>query len=98
MTHEIFTSLHLVYTLDARGICGIHDCGDNCKPPVWVAEVTAPTQKQAEAYARLFTTAPRLLAALKLCERALEERNPEVEEYAVKQARSAIAEVTRGSA
>lgn len=44
-------------------------------------------------YAALRTAdaAPDLLAALTLCERALEERDTEADEYAAKQARAAIA-------
>ena len=41
--------------------------------------------------APLIAAAPDLLAALELCERALEERGPEAEQYAAKTARAAIA-------
>jgi hypothetical protein len=50
-----------VYTLDARGVCGIHG-GDNAKPAVRIAEVTAETQKQADANARLIAAAPDIVA------------------------------------
>jgi len=46
---------------------------------------------EAEANARLIAAAPDLLAALRLCERALEERDAEAEEHAAKAARAAIA-------
>lgn len=43
---------------------------------------------------RLAWAAPDLLAALRLCERALEERDAEAEEHAAKAARAAIAKAT----
>ena len=43
---------------------------------------------------RLAAAAPDLLAALRLCERALEERDAEAEEHAAKAARAAIAKAT----
>ena len=47
-----------------------------------------------QANARLIAAAPDLLAALRLCERALEERDAEAEEHAAKAARAAIAKAT----
>ena len=44
-----------------------------------------------EANAALVAAAPDLLAALELCERALEVRDAEAEEFAAKNARAAIA-------
>jgi len=49
---------------------------------------------EAVANAQLIASAPELLAALKLCERALEEQNTEQGTYAAKQARQAIARAT----
>jgi hypothetical protein len=59
-----------VYTLDARGICGIHG-GDNAKPPVRIGEVTADTQEQAEANARLIVAAPAQTIILDLVQQGL---------------------------
>lgn len=42
------------------------------------------------ANARLIRAAPRLLKALRLCERALEERDVEAEAYAAKNARAVL--------
>ena len=49
---------------------------------------------QTEANARLIAAAPDMLEALRLCERALEERDAEQETYAAKKARAAIAKAT----
>lgn len=43
--------------------------------------------------ARLIAAAPKLLAALELCERALEERDTEAETHAAKSARAILAEI-----
>jgi hypothetical protein len=48
----------------------------------------------SEANARLIAASPELLAALQLCERALEERDAEAEEHAAKAARAAITKAT----
>lgn len=47
-----------------------------------------------DAKQHLIAAAPDLLAALRLCERALEERDAEAEEHAAKAARAAIAKAT----
>ena len=47
-----------------------------------------------DAKHRLIAASPELLAALQLCERALEERDAEAEEYAAKAARAAITKAT----
>jgi hypothetical protein len=59
-----------VYTLDASGICGIHG-GDNAKVPVRIGEVTADTQAQAEANARLIVAAPAQAIILTLAQLGL---------------------------
>jgi len=56
--------------------------------------VIANDHSEQRANARLIAAAPDLLAALQLCERALEERDAEAEEYAAKAARAAIAKAT----
>jgi hypothetical protein len=59
-----------VYTLDAEGVCGVHG-GDNAKLPVRIGEVTAGTQKQAEANARLIAAAPAYAIILDLVQQGL---------------------------
>jgi hypothetical protein len=51
--------------------------------------------QQADDNLQLIAAAPDLLKALILCERALEERDTELEEHAAKQARAAIAKATQ---
>ena len=50
--------------------------------------------QESSANACIIAAAPDLLAALRLCERALEERDAEAEEHAAKAARAAIAKAT----
>ena len=59
-----------VYTLDARGVCGIHG-GDTAKCPVRIGEVTADTQKHAEANARLIAAAPAQAMILDLVQQGV---------------------------
>ncbi len=53
-----------VYTLDATGICGIHQANNDTGVPVRIAEVVSHSQKQVEADARLIASAPELLETL----------------------------------
>jgi hypothetical protein len=53
-----------VYTLDAKGICGIHQSNNATGVPVRIGEVVSNVQNQAEANARLIAGAPDLLEAL----------------------------------
>jgi hypothetical protein len=64
------TSGPWVYTLDAGGVCGIHG-GHNAKAPVRIGEVTADTQRQAEANARLIAAAPAQAIVLGLVQLGL---------------------------
>ena len=70
MTDTTYTPVPWVYTLDARGVCGIHG-GDNAKLPVRIGEVTGDTQKQAEANARLIAAAPAQALILDLVQQGL---------------------------
>ena len=71
---------------NARKVLQIADLSSEGSPNIDVAETLAN--------ARLITAAPDLLAALRLCERALEERDAEAEEHAAKTARAEIAKAT----
>src|SRR5437879_1809353 len=42
-----------VYTLDAKGICGIHQANNTTGVPVRIGEVVSNSQRQTEANARL---------------------------------------------
>jgi len=70
MTDTTYTPAPWVYTLDARGVCRIHG-GDNAKAPIRIGEVTAATQKQAEANARLIVAAPAQALILDLVQQGL---------------------------
>ena len=64
MTNAQHTPGNWIYTLDTRGVCGIHAAPDCSKPSIRIGEVVADTQCQAEANARLIAAAPELLDEL----------------------------------
>lgn len=65
---------------------------------VFVNEDLGQSQDEAEdgaaRLAKLFALSPRMLEVIRLCERALEERDTEAEEHAAKQARAILTELS----
>jgi hypothetical protein len=68
-----------------------HDIRDDKGHMVAIVHNPAADPAEGARIAALMASAPDLLAALKLCERALEQREIEAEEFAAKNARAAIA-------
>lgn len=61
-TAAAHTSAPWVYTLDARGICGLHQANNATGVPVRIGEIVNKSQREAEANAR------RIIAAVNACE------------------------------
>ena len=86
----------MTYTTAPATMHSGHDIRDERGHMVAIVHNPAANRIEGARIAALMAAAPDLLAALKLCERALEQRDAEAEEFAAKNARAAIDKATKG--